>query len=253
MFKSAKPNKIHENIVEQIRKALSEGRLKPGDKLPPEKELIEKFQVSKVTLREAIRSLETLGFLEIRKGLSGGAFVKEIDMQKARESFFNIFVFKNLSLSDLSEVRLILEPYAAEKAALAITDDELETLGKLNKQCEHILSNQISFTLHKNEIEFHRIIGSISRNPILMFILDFIDNILVDANEILKPGKDFSEKVLSAHVQIHKALSERDAKKAREEMIKHVEQVERDLIALQKESGIEELNLQPGVSTERRL
>jgi GntR family transcriptional repressor for pyruvate dehydrogenase complex len=70
MFKSVKSNKISENIVEQIRKAIFEGRLKPGDKLPPERELMKNFKVSKATLREAMRSLEVLGFLEIREGHS---------------------------------------------------------------------------------------------------------------------------------------------------------------------------------------
>jgi DNA-binding FadR family transcriptional regulator len=78
MFKSAKSNKISGHIIEQIREAIFKGQLKPGDKLPPERELMKNFKVSKATLREALRSLEVLGFLEIRKGVSGGAFVTEV-------------------------------------------------------------------------------------------------------------------------------------------------------------------------------
>jgi len=244
MFKSAKSNKISENIIEQIRKAIFEGKLKPGDKLPPEKELMENFGVSKATLREALRSLEVLGFLEIRKGASGGPFVTEVDMKKARDSFSNFLLFKNLSLRDLSEVRLILEPYIAEKAASAITEEDLKRLEKLNKECDYVLKNNIPIESRKNEIEYHRIIGSVSGNPILMFILDFVENLLIDTKEILQPGKEFSQKVLNAHKRIYKALLEKDPKKAREEMIKHVREVEKDLLALQKERRIEELNLQ---------
>jgi len=253
VFKSVKSNKISENIIEQIRKAIFEGKLKPGDKLPPEKELMENFGVSKATLREALRSLEILGFLEIRKGVSGGAFVTEVDMKKARDSFTNFLLFKNLSLSNLSEVRLILEPYVAEKAALAITEEDLKRLEKLNKECEYVLKNNIPIESRKNEIEYHRIIGSVSGNPILMFILDFVENLLIDTKEILQPSRDFSQKVLNAHKRIHKALSERDPKKAREEMIKHVREVGKDLIALQKERHIEELNLQHISSRELSL
>ena len=83
MFQSAKPNKSSEHIIEQIRKAIFEGQLKPGDRLPPERELTQSFEVSKATLREALRSLEVLGFLEIRKGAAGGPFVTEVDMRKA--------------------------------------------------------------------------------------------------------------------------------------------------------------------------
>lgn len=244
MFKSVKSNKISEHIIEQIRNAIFEGRLKPGDKLPSEKALIETFHVSKVTLREALRSLEILGFLEMRKGASGGAFVTEVDMKKARDSFSNFLLFKNLSLSNLSEVRLILEPYVAEKAALAITEEYLKRLEKLNEECDYVLKNNIPIESRKNEIEYHRIIGSVSGNPILMFILDFVENLLIDTKEILQPSKEFSKKVLSAHKRIYKALLEKDPKKASEEMIKHVREVEKDLIALQKERRMEELNLQ---------
>ncbi len=243
MFKSVKSNKISEHIVEQIRSAIFEGRLRPGDKLPPERTLVTNFRVSKATLREALRSLEILGFVEVRKGASGGAFVTEVDMKKARDSFINFLLFKNLSLSNLSEARLILEPYIAEKAALSITEEDLRRLEKLNKECEYVLKKNIPVESRKNEIEYHRIIGSVSGNPILMFILDFVENLLIDTKEILQPGKEFSQRVLNAHKRIYKALSERDPKKAREEMIKHVREVEKDLMALQKERRIEELNL----------
>jgi GntR family transcriptional repressor for pyruvate dehydrogenase complex len=242
MFTSAKPNKISDQI-EQIRNAILEGKLKPGDKLPPEKELLEKFRVSKATLREALRSLEVLGFLEIRKGLSGGAFVTEINMKKARENFINFLHFKELSLKDLSEVRLILEPYIAEKAALSITQEELNKLKDLIEECEACLKQDIMTESRKNEIEFHRIIASVTGNPIIMFIIDFVENLLLDVKEILQPGKAFSRKVLKAHKLIHKSLSERDPEKARKEMIKHIEEVANELMALQKEKDFPVLNL----------
>jgi len=244
MFKSAKSNKVSENITEQIRKAIFEGSLKPGDRLPSEKKLVETFHVSRATLREAMRSLEVLGFVEIRKGISGGAFVTEIDMKKAMESLTNFLLFKNLSLSNLSEVRLILEPYIAEKAALSITEEDLKRLEKLNRECEYILKRNIPIESRKNEIEYHRTIGSVTNNPILMFVLDFVENLLIDTKEILQPGKGFSQRVLNAHKRIYKALLEKNPKKAREEMVKHVRQVEKDLITLQKERRFEELNLQ---------
>ena len=92
-----------------------------------------------------MRSLEVLGFLEIRKGVSGGAFVTEIDMKKASDCFTNFLHFKNLSLKDLSEVRLLLEPYIAEKATLAITQEDLNRLEKLIKESEHAIKNDIVF------------------------------------------------------------------------------------------------------------
>ena len=244
MFKSAKTNKISEHIIEQIREAIFEGRLKPGDRLPHEKELMSDFNVSKATLREALRSLEVLGFLEIRKGASGGPFVTEVDMKKARDCFTNFLHFKNLSITSLSEVRLILEPYIAEKAALGITQEDLKRLEELLKECEYVLKHDIPIVTRKNEIEFHRTICSVTGNPILMFILDFVENLLIDTKEILKPSKEFSQKVQRAHKRIYNALLRRDAKKAREEMVKHVREVERDLIAIQKRRGFQALNFE---------
>jgi len=252
MFQSVKSNKISEDIIAQIRRAIFEGRLRPGDKLPSERVLMKNFNVSKATLREALRSLEVLGFLEIRKGVSGGAFVTEVDMRKARDSFLNFLHFKNLSLRDLSEVRLLIEPYLAEKAALAITKEDLGRLEKLIKECEYVLKNDIPIEHRKNEIEFHRIIGSVSGNPILMFILDFVENLLIDAKEVLKPGKDFSNKVLRAHKSIYRALLEGDSEKAKKEMVKHVREVEIDLLALYKKRG-RDLKLQKFSNREAAL
>ena len=115
MFKSAKSKKVSENAIEQIRQAVFEGRLKLGDRLPPERELMDHFKISKASLREALRSLEVLGFLEIRKGASRGPFVTAVDIKKASDGFINFLHFKNLSLRNLSEVRLLLEPYIAKR------------------------------------------------------------------------------------------------------------------------------------------
>jgi GntR family transcriptional repressor for pyruvate dehydrogenase complex len=240
MFDSVKPDKVSQHIIDQIRNAIFEGRLKPGDKLPSERELTEKFKVSKATLREALRSLEVLGFLEIRKGVSGGAFVTEVDMMKARDSFTNFLLFKNLSLKDLSEVRLLLEPYIAKKATLAITQEDLRRLGKLITDSDRALKNDTGFESRKDEIEFHRIIASITGNPILMFILDFVENLLIDTKEILKPGKEFSRKVLRAHKRIYNGLLERSVKKVHEEMVRHIREVEKDLLAAHKERRFKE-------------
>jgi GntR family transcriptional repressor for pyruvate dehydrogenase complex len=171
MFEAAKSNKISTHIVGQIRKAIFEGNLNPGDKLPSEKKLVETFQVSRATLREALRALEALGFLEIRKGASGGAFVVEMDMKKARECLINFLHFKNLSLHNLTEVRLILEPYIAEKAALAITAEDLKKLKKVMDESNYVRQHGNSHEYRRMEIEFHRIIGSVNANPILMLLL----------------------------------------------------------------------------------
>jgi GntR family transcriptional repressor for pyruvate dehydrogenase complex len=244
MFNSVKLNRASENIVEQIRKAILERQLNPGDRLPPERELMINFGVSKSTLREALRALEALGVLEIRQGASGGPFITEVDMNKAIDSFANFLHFKNISLRDLTEVRLVLEPYIAERAALSIVDEDLKRLEQSLKDSENVLKQGAEIDLRKYEIEFHKIIASIGSNPILMFIVDFVEELLINTKEILQPGPTFSRQVQNAHKRIYRALAEKDAGKARKEMVRHIQEVEKDLLTLQKQRGLEELSLQ---------
>ena len=79
MFKQAKHNKVFQDIVDQIQNAIINNTFKPGNKLPAERELKEKFNTSRSTLREALRVLEQKGLIEIRPGVSGGAIVKKIN------------------------------------------------------------------------------------------------------------------------------------------------------------------------------
>jgi GntR family transcriptional repressor for pyruvate dehydrogenase complex len=164
-------------------------------------------------------------------------------MNKARGSFTNFLPFKNLSLKDLSEVRLILGSHIAEKAAHTITEEDLNRLKKLIEECEYVLKHDIQIESRENEIEFHRIIGSVTGNPILMFIMDFEENLLVNTKEILQPSRAFSKVVQNAHKRIYRALLTRNGQKGREEMIKHMKEVETDLIATQKEERVG-LNIQ---------
>ncbi len=239
MFSCAKSNKAPQHIFEQIRNAILDGRLKPGDRLPTENELMERFKVSKSTLREALRSLEILGLLEIKKGISGGPYVTEIDTQKAGDSFADFFHFKNVTMENFFEVRLTLEPYIVSKAALLMTEEDLKELENLITECEHILEHDIPIGLRKNELEFHRRIAGAVRNPILMFVLDFVENLPVNTIESLRPNKKFSHCVHKAHKRIFSALAQRDSRKARVEMIRHIKEVEKLLLVSQRQRSSE--------------
>jgi GntR family transcriptional repressor for pyruvate dehydrogenase complex len=243
MFKTVKADKISESILQQIREAIFAGLLKPGDKLPSERELIKTFGVSKATMREALRSLEVLGFLEIRQGVSGGAVVTAIDMAKARELFINILHFKNLSLKHLTEVRFILEAHTAARAAETIKPADLERLKTLVEEARTDLAQKDLSRLRFNELEFHRIIGSACGNPLLGFFVDLVHNLLADAKEILKPQFDFSLRVLEAHHRIYEALGDRNVEQARREMLQHLMEVENDLVSIQKQKRIRALGL----------
>jgi GntR family transcriptional repressor for pyruvate dehydrogenase complex len=235
MFKTAKQSKITQKIIEQIRTAILEGKLKPGDRLPPERELMEQFQVSKQTLRESLRALEHVGLIDVRKGVGGGAFIVEVDIEVTKESLANFLYFKNLSIENLSELRKLLEPHAARKAAEDISVDDLNMLKKLNQIARRLLDENVLHALTKNEIQFHRILADNTRNPILVLILDFVENLLEDFKKVLKPDRHFSESVLSAHEKIYQAIEDKRPDDAFKEMYRHVHDVEVHLSKLKED------------------
>jgi GntR family transcriptional repressor for pyruvate dehydrogenase complex len=198
-------------------------------------ELLEKFGVSKVTLRDAFRSLEILGLIEIRKGKSGGVFINKLDTKRIGKGL-NFFPLNGLiSLKDLFEVRLTLEPFIAEKAALAINEEELNKLKRSIDEWDYVLKHDVPIEFRKIDFEFHRIIAEATGNPILILFVDFIENSLIDTKEFLRPSKEFLNKAYHGHQRIYKALLERDVKKVRNEIIKHAQEIEKDLLDLQEE------------------
>ena len=234
MFKEVRQSKITQKIFSQIRTAILEGKLKPGDKLPAEKKLVEQFQVSKQTLRESLRALEHMGLIDVRKGIGGGAFIVEVDIEITKESLANYLYFKNLTIENLSEFRRLIEPAAAKIAAQNISSDELEALRLLGESArENLKMNRIRDAA-RDEFNFHRFIAGLTDNPILILFLDFVESMLDDFKIVLKPDAAFFETVLDAHDRIYEAIKARNAELAAAEMLEHVEAVGDHLRGLQE-------------------
>jgi len=226
MFTSAKKQRVSSVVIKQIKGAILSGEVKPGDLLPPEKELIEQFGVSKHTLREALRTLEAMGFITIKRGAGGGPVVSEIGLEKTRESFTNFLHFKNVSVRDLSEVRKLIEPYLAKRAAENFTEADIAQLHTYQKECEELYNRGETLVGAKAEIGFHTYLAENTGNTILLVILDFVNNLLTSVKENLHPGMDFAKAVLDAHQEIIDAIEAHDSEKAYESMLKHIQEVE---------------------------
>ena len=232
MFNAVSSSKATKIIIEQIRNAILAGKVVPGEKLHSEKELMEKFGVSKSTLREALRALEYLGLIEIRKGANGGVYATEVDMKITQENLINFLHFKNVSVHHLSEIRKLLEPYAAKIAANVISEKDLEELNRINAKCRQALHQGLDDEIGKDYISFHRMIAKFTENPILIFILAFIEDLLEDTKALLRPDKKFFKSVIESHTAIYDALANHDEEKAFEEMYKDVSMVEKNLTTI---------------------
>jgi len=224
MFKSAKVNRLSQNIVQQIRDAILAGNLKPGDRLPSEKELADNFGVSKSSLREAFRALEALGFLEVRQGMTGGAFVREVDLKTARNSLFNYIFFQKPSINEFTQLRSFIEPPIAEIAARKITDGDLADLEQNLVQTKKELDSAVFF--YDLDTYFHHKLASIAGNRIIIFVIDSVKSAVVNLKLQMHLDANFSRKVYEAHVEIFDALHHRDPEKARSAMLNHIVEVD---------------------------
>ena len=239
MFNTVRISKASQVIISQIRNQLFEGKLVLGDKLPPENILMEQFQVSKQTLREALRVLECHGLIEIRQGIGGGAQITEMDIEIAKDMLANFLYFKNLSIQDLSEVRKIIDPFAARKAAECPSPERLKKMKEFIEVSEKALRDESAHfeTSSRSDLGFHRVIAE-STNPILVLIVDFVESLMADVKALLKPDVEFSNCVLEAHKSIYDAILNGDPERASSEMYRHVLDVERKLITLGEKSDL---------------
>lgn len=237
MFLTIRSNKASDLIVSQIRKQILTGNLMPGDRLPSERLLMEEFNVSKQTLREALRVLEFLGLVEIKKGATGGACIAEIESQTALDILANYLYFKNLSMQNLSDVRKIIEPHAAAVAAKTMTDEELDELKRLiDSSKEHYTSGKVQEEPFNNELDFHCVIANSTKNPLLMLIVEFVESLISDQKTTIKLDKPFLASVIEAHERIYHAIAERDGELAQKEMARHICDVEDALEKLEKKA-----------------
>ncbi len=236
-FEPARQDKISTLIIKQIRSAILQGKYQPGDSLPTESELVSQFGVSKHTVREALRALEGMGFIVVRRGASGGPIVSRIEWDTAREFFANFVHFQNISVEELSEVRLLLEPHLARNAAENFTPEELAELVAAHERCEELACQNKSLVKSGAEVMFHVVLAKHSKNSALWVVLDFVNNILMQTKYGVKPGQDFSDNVVLAHKKILKAIMEKDGDAAEMFMREHIREVQRDLEALRRSAN----------------
>ena len=194
---------------------LGEQRFKAGDKLPNEMELAQELGISRVTLREAIRILCTRGIVEIRRGR--GTFVVSTDPDPLSGSGLSLLDVPNVSIRDLLEIRLVVEPMAAYYAARRATEDEIQNIDALRIRIESLAAQGKPFL--KEEQDFHNSIALASQNRLMRRLLPIINK------SIYTDIVHFKESVTSSlqdHREITHYIKERNAEGARAIMQMHI-------------------------------
>jgi GntR family transcriptional repressor for pyruvate dehydrogenase complex len=230
---SIKQKKISQQIVDVIRRAILSGEVEGGEKLPSEPDLIQKFNVSRQTVREALCALEVMGLIKLRAGLGGGAFVTEVDVKIARDGLANFLYDKDFTIQNITEVRLALEPNAAAMAAVMMLDQDFGMLADILEKCRTAIEQEEDAAIIRRlEISFHAIIVQAINNPIWILLHDFVEYLLWDVKTQLKTQSKFSRQVLAMHEKILEALVRRDPEAASALMRQDIIEVEASLVSI---------------------
>ena len=204
--------------MEEIKDIVKKGELKSGEKLPSERELADKLEVSRTSVREALKALTMLGLIESKHG--EGNFIKSNFENSLLEPLSIVFLLIGSKNEDIIELRRIIEPEAAGLAAKNITESELRDLKEIMKELNNSLDAEICAQLDK---KFHYKIAQASGNHLISTIMFSISSLIekyIDSSRI----HNINKKVVKLqHEEIYKALESRDSKKASEYVKKHLE------------------------------
>ncbi len=214
-------------VAEEIKKWVVAENMIGGDRLPSETELIKRFGMSKGTIREAMRILEAQGLIRTRTGPGGGSFVHEVAEDRARALLWNYFYFKDLSMADIYQLRIILEPELAASVAGKLTEDQLAELeGIVARYAEPPKSQEEERDQHVASLQFHQHLASCADNVLLGFLVGFMARMLSDITvkrRLYEPTNlELWERGRDCHLRLIDALRRGRAGEARKIMTSHM-------------------------------
>jgi GntR family transcriptional repressor for pyruvate dehydrogenase complex len=228
-FKEITPVRLYESVIEQIMDLIKNKKLKPGDKLPPERELAGKLSISRNSLREAFRVLESRGLIKSKPG--GGRFIREIRENGHNNTENIILSLEKSSILELLEAREIFEVKIAEIAAQRATPEEIEIIEKaLNKinQKEELKEDKKM----ESDTEFHLAIAGASHNFVFVNIMKLHLDLLKETREKTWQIPGRREKQYQEHQAIFQAIKEHNSKKAEEAILKHLMSIRKVVVEI---------------------
>lgn len=229
-FQRIGTKKIYIEVIEQIKEMLARGDLKPGDQLPSEREFAELLGISRVSLRQALTVLETLGIVEIRHG--EGTFVSSNPDGFGNLNIYLSKISKESDPLDILEARKLIEVEIASLSAIERTEEDLKVMEEILDEMKMAIERgEETLTI---DLRFHLQIAESTHNPVLFSVMNHIGSLMrqnlwrvVKGLSLTTPGR--AEKYLEQHWLIYNAIKDRDPIKAKEFMLRHLESIEQDL------------------------
>lgn len=228
-----KTQKVYQVIFNRIRDSIANGELKPGQKLPPERDLAKRFQVSRTSIREALRVLEINGIIEVKTG--DGSFIRPVETQVLINDLASAIIKAEDNLVyEMLEIRRVLETECAALAALRASASDLE---KLRRLLDDMANSEDDFELGlAADQNFHYAIAQATNSSILRELTKVLGNHLKDTIRITRRYR-FSQpsrfkQTLNDHKDIYIAISVRDPERARNLMSKHITDILEEIAIL---------------------
>ena len=222
-FESIPRTNIPKIIVSKIKEKIFSGELKPGDKLPSERELVNNFNTSRITITEAIRMLETVGLVEVKSGKGGGSFVKEINSAYYADFLSDMLVQGLLSISEITETRLLLEPPVAKLSAERANEEDISRMREcINEAKLYILEEKRPRSIN---INFHNLVAKSIHNKMIYFEVTSITRIMVKNVDYSTLDNHDVLSTIERHEKIFNAIRMHKPEEAFKEMYNDIEMV----------------------------
>lgn len=221
-FETVRKVRRYEQVADQIRKLVSDGTLKPGDLLPPERELAAKLGVGRSSIRDAVRTLEVMGILEPRQG--HGTVVRDLSTDALVVPLASVLTRKREMVQELLDVRRMIEPGLAARAAKNATGEEIAQMAAILERHEAKLRRGEQAV--DEDDEFHYAIALAARNSVVLRVLDVLMDLLRESRSrsLQVPGRP--RRSFDGHRRILRAIQRRDAEAAETAVKKHLKEIE---------------------------
>ena len=229
-FKPIRQFRVSEQVLSQLKESILLGKFKSGEKLPSERELTEEFQVSRGVIREAIRALEITGFVMLRQGPTGGAFVTDLSFDHVGNAFLDLFLANKVSIPELANVRLYVEPEVAHLAALNATKEDKKRL--LEAQEEEFLSVTTTTARITQFQKVHHVIAESCQNHFYEAISKSMLRLTFEVVEAVDPDHEALH-MPGEHKEIIEAVISANAGAAKAAMTKHLEKFCKNLMEME--------------------
>src|SRR5512139_2163504 len=201
MFKTIKHVRVSDEIIQQIKILIGQGKLKPGDRLPPERDLGKEFGVSRPSLREALNSLVAMGFLEVK---GKRTFIKSVASESMQNPLSLLLKADTQKIFDLIEVRKAIEAWGAFLAAQRATEEDIKQLANIIEEMREAFEKGRSW--EKQDADFHLGLAQATHNTIQTHIMSTIYDLLRESMAKVFKDRSKVKKLLDHHNRIFSAI-----------------------------------------------